>query len=99
MKHEPQRIAFEDFAAHLPQVFDQVKRQNQPVLVEREGDTYLVEKQQPEGPARRRHKTTGADDPLWHIVRLADGLDLPAGPGDVSQHVDAYLAEAYLPKR
>lgn len=98
MPHEPQRVAFEEFAAHLAQFFDQVKQQNQPVLVEREGEAYLVKKQQPQRAARRRHQSTSVDDPLWNIIRLADGLDLPAGPPDVSEHVDAYLADAYLPK-
>jgi len=48
MAHEPQRIDFEDFAAHVQQVFEQVRDQNQPVLVERNGETYRLEKEEPE---------------------------------------------------
>ena len=98
MAHEPARITFEDFAAHLGQIFDQVNQQNQPVLVERDGETYLLEKQQLTHRSERNHRPTSADDPLWTIIHLADDLELPEGPGDVSQNVDTYLAEAYLPK-
>lgn len=97
MAHERQRIAFEEFSTHVQQVFDQVKEQNQPVLVEREGETYVVMKQQSRPPVRRRHQPTSANDPVWHLIHLTDGLDLPQGPGDVSENIDAYLAEAYLP--
>jgi len=97
MAPEPQRIAFEEFATHVQQAFDQVKKQNQPVLVEREGETYLVTKQQSQPLGRRTHQPTSAHDPLWDLVHLTDGLDLPEGPRDVSENIDAYLAEAYLP--
>jgi len=46
------------------------------------------------GTKRRRGKATSADDPLWNIV----GLARSEGPGDVSEHIDAYLAPAYAPK-
>ena len=39
-------------------------------------------------------RPTSADDPLWKIV----GMAASEGPGDVSENVDKYLAEAYLPK-
>ena len=39
----------------------------------------------------RRGRPTSADDPLWNTIGIADSK----GPGDVSEHVDAYLAEAY----
>ncbi len=42
----------------------------------------------------RRSKATSASDPLWDIVGLATGN----GPGDVAENVDAYLAQANLPK-
>ena len=42
----------------------------------------------------RRGKATSADDALWNIVGLAHS----DGPGDVSEHIDTYLAQAYAPK-
>jgi len=98
MAQQPERIAFEEFATHVQQVFDTIKKQNQPVLVEREGETYVVTKQQSRPPGRGRHQPTSADDPLWNLTHLTDGLELPEGPGDVSENVDACLVEAYLPK-
>jgi hypothetical protein len=47
MAHEPPRIDFEDFASRLPQVFDQVRNRRQPVLVERDGETYRLERAEP----------------------------------------------------
>ncbi len=43
------------------------------------------------GTKQRRGKATNADDPLWNIV----GLARSDGPGDVSEHIDASLAQAY----
>jgi hypothetical protein len=37
------------------------------------------------------HHQLTSDSPLWSIV----GLDTSEGPGDVSEHHDKYLAEAY----
>ena len=48
MEHEPQRMNFEQFKMHLQQVFEQVRDGNQPVLVERNGETYRLEKLEPE---------------------------------------------------
>ncbi len=44
--------------------------------------------------ASQRPKATSASDPLWDIV----GLATSNGPGDVAENVDAYLAQANLPK-
>jgi hypothetical protein len=48
MAHNPQPIDFDDFARHLAQVFDQVRRRHQPILVERDGQVFRVELQEPE---------------------------------------------------
>ncbi len=48
MANEPQRMDFEQFQTHLKQVFEQVRAGNQPVLVERDGETYRLEKHAPE---------------------------------------------------
>ena len=39
---------FDHFQTHLAQVFEQVRNGNQPVLVERNGETYRLEKEVPE---------------------------------------------------
>jgi hypothetical protein len=36
-------------------------------------------------------RPTSSDDSLWNIVGLVSGN----GPGDVSENIDAYLAQAY----
>jgi hypothetical protein len=47
MASDPQPIEFDDFATHLSQVFERVKVDNRPILVERDGDAYRLEKQEP----------------------------------------------------
>lgn len=44
MAHRPQRIEFENFAGNLEEVFEQVRRCNEPVLVERDGETFRLER-------------------------------------------------------
>jgi len=48
MADEPLRMNFDQFQTHLSQVFEQVRNGNQPVLVERNGETYRLEKEAPE---------------------------------------------------
>src|SRR5579884_1194081 len=48
MATEPQHISFDQFAGNLQGVFDQVSERNRPVVVERDGETFLLEKQEPE---------------------------------------------------
>ncbi len=56
--------------------------------------TPVQPKEEPRMGSALLGKPTSADDPLWNIVGLAESR----GPGDVAEHVDDYLAEAYLPK-
>lgn len=46
----------------------------------------------PKHGSKMQGKPTSANDPLWKIV----GMGRSKGPGDVSENVDKYLAEAYL---
>jgi hypothetical protein len=48
MATEPQYISFDQFADNLKCVFDQVSEGNRPVVVERDGETFRLEKQAPE---------------------------------------------------
>ncbi len=48
MAHQPQPMDFEDFAGNLDEVFERVRDRNQPVLVERDGETYRLEKDVPD---------------------------------------------------
>jgi hypothetical protein len=50
-------------------------------------------------PARRRARTTSADDPLWNIIGIADADPPKDGATDVSSNKHQYLAEAYYPKK
>lgn len=47
MTHEPQRINFDQFKTHLAQVFEELRDSAEPILVERNGETYRLEKQEP----------------------------------------------------
>jgi hypothetical protein len=47
MASDPQPIDFEDFAAHLSEVFEEVKVNHRPILVERDGALYRLEQQEP----------------------------------------------------
>ncbi len=53
-----------------------------------------VEPNGAESPELVRARPIRADDPLWDIV----GMGSSGGPGDVSENVDKYLAEAYMPE-
>lgn len=48
MATEPNYINFDQFAGNLRQIFDQVSLGNQPVVVERDGETFRLEKEAPE---------------------------------------------------
>ncbi|MGH2441684.1 MAG: hypothetical protein ACRDFX_00785 [Chloroflexota bacterium] len=45
MATEPQRIDFADFTGNIHHIFDELRTHNQPVLVERDDETYRIEKQ------------------------------------------------------
>lgn len=51
-------------------------------------------KEEPRMGSPVRGTPTSADDPLWNIVGIAES----EGRGDVAEHVDNYLAEAYFPR-
>jgi len=48
MAQQPQRIDFDQFAGNLQEIIDQVSAENQPVVVERDGETFRLEKQDPD---------------------------------------------------
>lgn len=43
MAVEPVRLDFDEFAQHLPEVFDRLKREGRPVVVDRDGELYRIE--------------------------------------------------------
>jgi hypothetical protein len=47
MAGDPQPIDFDDFAAHLSEVFEQVRVDHRSILVERDGTLYRLEQQEP----------------------------------------------------
>lgn len=95
MATHPIPMEFDDFANHIEQVFDEMKRRGEPVLVEREGVLYQVEPKTAKGSlGRRKGKRFTTDDALFHIV----GIGNSEGPTDVASNKHAYLADAYDPK-
>lgn len=55
MAIEPRRLDFEEFANNLGPIFDRLKREGQPILVEREGELYKLEPQEPKAADLWRH--------------------------------------------
>lgn len=49
----------------------------------------------PRAISKIKGRPTSADDPIWKIVGMAHS----SGPGEVSENVDKYLADAYLHKQ
>jgi hypothetical protein len=47
MASDPQPIDFDDFATHLSRMFEQVKADRRPIFVERDGELYRLERQEP----------------------------------------------------
>jgi hypothetical protein len=47
MTHETQRIRFSDFVEHLQYFFTQARDQRQAILIERDGETYRLEREAP----------------------------------------------------
>lgn len=79
----------------LLRLAEEVQATKQARVLTRDGEDLVIV--QPTKPARRRSTkgaATSAGDPLWDIVGMASS----EGPGDVSEHVDKYLAEAYNDK-
>lgn len=48
MTHETQRIKFSEFVEHLQHFFTQVRDEDQTILIERDGETYRLEREEPE---------------------------------------------------
>ncbi len=75
---------------------DQVRKTRQTTVIRADGEAAVEIR-----PARKRrqHPTHAqgitAEDTLWSIV---GSIDEPEGPTDVSENVDAYLADASMPK-
>ena len=88
---------------HTPDVLrlaEEVARSGLSCVLRRGGADIAVISPAPSTPRRsKRGKPTSAEDPLWSIVGIADA-DAPDDlPTDVSSNVDAYLADAYDPRR
>jgi hypothetical protein len=81
-------LQFEEFAAHLDAIFDQVEAHGEEITVERGGKLFALRPKR-----RRRPRKSGritADDPLWGIV----GIGRSHGPTDVSSNKYKYVADA-----
>jgi hypothetical protein len=88
MDNERKPLQFEEFAARLDAIFDQIEANGKEITVERGGRLFALR------PKRRRHPRKGgpitADDPLWDIV----GIGRSRGPTDVSSNKHKNIADA-----
>lgn len=60
MASDTQLIDFDEFAAHLPQVFEQLETNHRPILVKRDGALYRLEEQNPDRVRRGIRQMAGA---------------------------------------
>jgi len=81
-------VQFEEFAAHLDGVFDQVEAQGEGITVERGGKLFALRPKRRRSPRKSSHFSF--DDPLWDIA----GIGHSGGPSDVSSNKHKYLADA-----
>ena len=81
-----------DAGPNLVAVVDEVAAAGKACRLQRNGrDVAIVRPATPRRGTDRGRPTT-ADDPIWKII----GIGSSEGPGDVSENVDQYLADAYL---
>jgi hypothetical protein len=79
----------------IPELVRILAEQETVVLVRRgahHATVQAVREAKPAGTRRRKGRPTSEADPLWKIVGMADSQ----GPGDVTENVDVYLANAAL---
>lgn len=88
MAEDTKPIQFEEFAANLSAVFDQVERQEEPIAVERGGRLFVLRPKARRRTRKPRHFSL--DDPLFDII----GIGRSTGPTDVSSNKHKYIADA-----
>lgn len=90
MAREPRPLDVTDIPEIL-RIAEAVQKSNEPRVLRRDSeDIALLIPLRQVDKKRFRGRSTSADDPLWSIVGMAHS----DGPGDVSENVDKYLAEA-----
>lgn len=89
-----ERLRVVDLSSHpnLDELVNEVGDSRKACRIQRDGQDVAI--LVPAGRPRRFRKgdPTSEDDPIWRIFGIAHS----GGPGDVSENVDKYLAEAYL---
>jgi hypothetical protein len=92
MAKEPKHIDISGIP-ELLSIAEEVRRTNEPRILRQDSeDLAILAPIKTVAKRSAKGKPTSADDPLWNIVGMAHSK----GPGDVSENVDKYLAEAYL---
>jgi hypothetical protein len=82
-------VQFEEFAAHLDAIFDQVEAQGEGITVERGGKLFALRPKRRRSP-RKSYRLT-RDDALWDIV----GIAASGEPGNtVASNKYAHVADA-----
>jgi hypothetical protein len=81
-------VRFEEFAAHLDAIFDQVAARGEQITIERGGKLFVLRSKR-RRPRQGRHFTF--DDPLWDIAGIAHS----GGAGDISSNKHKYIADAF----
>jgi hypothetical protein len=91
MAKEPKRIDISRMP-ELLSIAHEVQSTNEPRILKQDNeDLAMLTPIKPVVKRSAKGKPTSAEDPLWKIV----GMARSKGPGDVSENVDKYLAEAY----
>ncbi|HEY7060737.1 MAG TPA: hypothetical protein VII06_04605 [Chloroflexota bacterium] len=80
-------------STELKRVAEQVRRTRQPVPLTQGGEVIAVVQPVPKGSRKQRPAKRAAPSNAW-LTNLI-GLGASDGPGDVSENVDHYLAQAY----
>lgn len=90
MDTETQSIPFDELVRKADSLFAEAAAGKR-IVVEYDGKPYRITPLKRRGRSHKSHRLT-PDDPFFDLAGMADSH----GPGDVSLHVDDYLAQAYL---
>ncbi len=93
MDGQQQPVQFEEFAAHLDAIFDQVEAHGKEIIVERGGKLFALRATRRRRRLPPKPRGLTPQDPLLEIIGLGGVMD-DAGPTDVSANKHKYLAEA-----
>lgn len=74
MAQQPQRISFDHFAGNLQDIFDRISAENRSVVVERDGETFRLEKEGTDD-IWKDYDPEKARQALKHVAGILKGVD------------------------